>query len=379
MLSIQKHKYSGLYSAILGLGLLLGAPAHASIEADGSSAVVFVYQRVGEDSMPTSSISVEKFREHIRELTTGGYRVLPLGDLVDAVKNGADLPHKTVALTFDGAYSSTLANAVPLLEEAKLPFTVFFASDMVDGGAPSRMTWAQLRDLRKSKRVTLGILPSSYAHMAGLAPEASAGIVNKALARYKEEFGEDPQFFAWPYGEYSAALKKQLGGYAFKAAFGEHSGVVHAKADFLSLPRFIMTDNYGDLDRFRLTANALPLPVSDIIPDDMAVRDNPPLIGFTITPELPDLSRLSCFASGIGKLDILKPGGGRVEIRLKEPLDDRRTRINCTLPDDTVIPGEPPSWRWFGLTLIAPDHPDGDAEGDDAGGGEEENGGIGDE
>ena len=74
-----------------------------------------------------------------------------------------------------------------------------------------------------------------------------------------------------------------------------------------------------------------------------------------MAPELSDLSRLSCFISGIGKAGIFKPGGNRVEIRLEEPLQERRTRINCTMPDDTIIPGEPQSWRWFGMQLVADD------------------------
>ncbi|HEX2752263.1 MAG TPA: hypothetical protein VHP34_03990, partial [Alphaproteobacteria bacterium] len=133
------------------------------------------------------------------------------------------------------------------------------------------------------------------------------------------------------------------------------SGVMHAESDFMALPRFIMTDIYGDIDRFRLTANALPLPVADVMPDDMVMADNPPMIGFTVSPEIKDLDRLSCFISGLGKAALVKPGGNRVEIRLDEPLVDRRTRVNCTIPDDTIIPGQPQSWRWFGMQLVNKD------------------------
>ncbi len=336
------------------MALLLSAPAHAAIEADKASAVIFVYQRVGEDSIPQSSIATDTFKEHVKELKTGGYNVMPLGKIVDKLKDGDSLPPKTVAITFEGGYLSTFNNAVPVLEEADLPYTVFFASDMADGTNPSHMTWAQLKSLRKKKGVTLGILPSAYAHLAGMEAAQSSALINKAATRYKENFGEDPEFFAYPYGEYSSALKKQVAGYNFKAAFGQHSGVAYAKSDFNALPRFTMTDAFGDLERFQLTARALPLPVGDVTPEDMLLKDNPPMIGFTVTQEIPSLGKLSCFLSGAGKADVTRPGGGRVEIRLPEPLDVRRTRVNCTLPDDTIVPGEPQSWRWFGMLLIAP-------------------------
>ena len=356
MLTIQKHKCAALYSAILGLGLLL-APVHATYaaESDRAGAVIFVYQRIGDDSLPQGSISLDQFKEHIKELKTGGYNVLPLPKIIDALKGGDTLPQKTVGITFEGAYTTTLSAAVPLLDEAEIPYTVFYASDMAEGGSPSHMTWKQLKDLKKDKFATLGILPSAYAHMVGQADAANAALINKAIAKYKEQFEEDPQFFAYPYGEYSAALKKQLATYPFRAAFGQQSGVVHAKSDFMALPRFTMTENYGDLERFQLTASALPLPVSDIIPDDTIIKVNPPVIGFTVAPEISNLSKLSCFISGVGKAPLDKLAGGRVEIRLKDPLDDRRTRVNCTIPDDTIIPGQGQSWRWFGMLLIAPD------------------------
>lgn len=331
---------------------LFAAPAAASIEADGSAAVVFAYQRVGEDTMPQSSISVEQFKEHIRELKSEGYSVLPLQQVIGAIKNGDTLPHKAVALTFDGAYLSTRSNALALLDEAEFPYTVFFSSDMADGSNPAHMTWDQLKALKNNKRASLGILPSAYAHMVGQTPEQNAAIINKAVSKYREVFGEEPAFFAWPYGEYSSALKKQIEGYKFGAAFGQQSGVLYKGADFLALPRFTMTDNFGGLDRFRLTASALPFPVSGITPEDTALTQNPPMIGFTVAPEIKDLSKLSCFVSGIGKVGIMKPGGNRVEIRVETPFTDRRTRINCTLPDDTVIPGETPGWRWLGMLLV---------------------------
>jgi len=360
MLSIQKHKYSYLYrnlcGAVLGLGMMFSGPlAHASINVDRSSAVVFLYQRIGEDSLPQSSISIDQFKEHIKELTTDGYTVLPLAEIVRALKNGDTLPQKTVALTIEGAWISTLQNALPLLEEAKLPFTLFIATDNADGTQPNHMDWKQLKSLKRNKLVDLGIMPAAYVHMTDYSAEENAALINRAVTAYKENIGEEPAFFAYPYGEYSKAIRAQVASYPFMAGFAQQSGVMHAESDFTALPRFIMTDIYGDIDRFRLTANALPLPVADVIPDDMVMAENPPMIGFTVSPEIKDLAPLSCFISGLGKIEMMKPGGNRVEIRLDEPLVDRRTRVNCTIPDDTIIPGQPQSWRWFGMQMVNKD------------------------
>jgi peptidoglycan/xylan/chitin deacetylase (PgdA/CDA1 family) len=358
----RQRYFRGLFPALgaLPLAVILALSPARAAEAPApaprpSSAVVFAYQRIGDDSVPQGSISVDQFKEHIRELKTGGYTVLPLGKIVDALKTGGTLPEKTVGISFDGAYASTLAAAVPLLDEAEMPFTVFFATDNAEGGVPSHMGWKQLKDLKKDKLASFGLLPSAYAHMISQTPAQNAALLNKAVGRYREELEEDPQFFAYPYGEYTPETLKQLAGYPFKAAFGQQSGVIHAKSDFLALPRFTMTDDFGGLDRFQLTARALPLPVTDVIPESMVIKDNPPMIGFTVTPDIPDISKLSCFISDVGKTTLARPGGGRVEIRLKEPLDERRTRVNCTMPDPA---SHPPAWRWFGMLLIAPTYED---------------------
>jgi peptidoglycan/xylan/chitin deacetylase (PgdA/CDA1 family) len=360
-LSIQKHKTGILYSAIFAALCLCAATATAATTAsDSRSAVIFVYQRVGEDTPSRGGISTAQFQEHIEALKNGGFSVLPLPVIVDALKNGTDLPAHAVALTFDGGWKSTLQNAIPLLNKANMPYTVFFASDMPDSDNATHMSWRDLKKLKKNKLATLGILPASYVHMADLGADDNAAYINKAVSRYRAEYGEDPAYFAYPYGEYSAAVEQQVSTYPFKAAFGQQSGVSYAGQDMLALPRFIMTDTYGDIDRFLLTAGALPLPVSDMTPADMMVRAdaNPPAIGFTVTPELQNLSGLDCFASGIGKLELKKPDTHRIEIRLAAPLQDKRTRINCTMQDDTVIPGQAQAWRWMGMLLTLPGNTD---------------------
>jgi peptidoglycan/xylan/chitin deacetylase (PgdA/CDA1 family) len=349
--------------AIMAAACLLYGPDMARAEApqDASTAVVLVYQRIGEDSVPEGNLSLDRFREHISELQSGGYHVLPLPEVVDALKAGRALPEKSVAITFEGAYLPTINTAGALLREANFPFAVFFSSDQADAASPNHMNFDQLKSLKKDKLVTLGILPSAYAHMTANGPDENAALINKAVSRYRDVFGEDPAFFAWPYGEYSVALKKGLADYHFAAAFGQQSGAAFAGSDMLALPRFTMTDDFGDLDHFRLTAGALPLPVSDVVPEDPgAATQNPPVIGFTVAPEIKDISRLSCFVSDIGKAAVARPGGNRVEIRLSAPLQDRRTRVNCTLPANDT------RWRWFGMMLVRPGVQDDDGARTDA-------------
>lgn len=307
--------------------------------------------------MPHASLSVEQFTAQMAELKRGSHVIKPLSEVITALRAGEPLPHKTVVLTFDGAYRSTFEKALPLLDQEGIPYTVFFSSDNIDNRAANTLSWGDLRTLAKKKNVEIGVMPAYYAHMIGSNMAANTASINKAIGRYREELGSEPAYFAWPYGEYSLPLKKKLAEYPFTAAFTYHAGVAHTKSDMLALPRFIMNDLVGDTERFKQTASALPLPVADVSPEDPVLKANPPMIGFSVLPEVTSLAKLACFVSNQGKVKVDRVGN-RVELRPEKPFTARRTRINCTLPDSVEIPGEDTHWRWFGLVYIDPEYGD---------------------
>lgn len=71
--------------------LLVALPALA-----GNSAVIFMYHRFGEDTYPSTSISIAQFEAHIAELKSGGYHVMALPDIVRSLKDGTALPDRAI-------------------------------------------------------------------------------------------------------------------------------------------------------------------------------------------------------------------------------------------------------------------------------------------
>jgi len=136
----------------------------------------------------------------------------------------------------------------------------------------------------------------------------------------------------------------------FMAAFGQHSGIMHKSVHPYEFPRFAFNEDYGDLNRLKLAINALPIPASDVTPESMVLEENPPLGGFTVAEGVEPLSRLSCFASQMGKVETIILGR-RVEIRLPQPITGNRGRINCTMPyiDNGQDTGR---WRWLGRQFL---------------------------
>ena len=347
-----------LFSCILCITVLCPAQsplAQTTVNADDHAAVIFVYNRIGEDQYPDTNIRKEQFENHVKELTDGTYNPVSLPALIESVKNGNTLPERTIAISFDGGHHSVLDHAAPLLLDNDIPFTVFVATDLIDRNSPQYMNWDDLRRLAKNKLVTIGLHPAAYMRLADENTETMARQINKARARYREELGSEATLFAYPFGEYSTAYRDFIEQQKFIAAFGQQSSVAYSESDIYALPRFSMTDSYGSLDRFRMTANALPLPLTDITPADPQLDTNAPSIGFTIEKDLTgSIDRLSCFASNQSRLTKEIVNDTRIELRLDRPFDSERVRINCTMPGPAGEEDEEPRWRWFGMLMTAP-------------------------
>lgn len=331
--------------------------AETVLPQDRTSAVVLAYHRIDEEEFPATNIQDEQFESHIRELTSGGYNIMALPDIVSALKNDSGLPPYTVALTFDGGHRSILDTAIPLLLKQNIPFTLFIAPDQLERENSPYMDWDDLKKLAKNKLVTIGLHPIRYERLTDQPAEEIRRQINSARARLRDMLGVETPLFAYPFGEYSSAYRDIVANARFDAAFGQQSGVVYAGSDMFALPRFSMTESYAGLSRFRMIAAALPLPVTDVEPRDPHLDNLRPNIGFTVTPELAGkIKNMSCFVSGQGKPHIQYAGNNRVELRLERDFEEERVRVNCTLPIAAPSPSEEEEeiWRWFGLLMTAP-------------------------
>lgn len=319
-----------------------GAGFGAARAAD--SAVVITYHRFGENAHPSTNIRLEQFEAQIEELASGPYTVLPLPAVVEALKTGKPLPDRAVAITIDDAYRSVFTEAWPRLRAAGLPFTLFVLTDPVTRGLPNYMTWDQVRALRDGG-VTIGAHTDTHLHMADATAATNRADIARSTTLFRQELGEEPVLFAYPYGETSGGVERVVREAGYAAAFGQQSGAVRRGQPLFYLPRFPINEALGGPSRFRLVVNSLPLPVRAAVPEDPLVLPgaNPPAVAFSVEPSAGSLATLACYRSRIGKTPIERRANRRVEIRLEKPFRPGHTRLNCTQP------GPSGRWRWFGM------------------------------
>jgi poly-beta-1,6-N-acetyl-D-glucosamine N-deacetylase len=327
--------------AVLGAGAFV-LSLEIPVALAGDSAVVFMYHRFGENKFPSTNIKLSQFEAHLAELKSGPYTVLPVPEIIARLKEKRSLPDRAIGITVDDAYQSFYKKAWPRLKKAGFPVTLFVSTDAADRKLSGYMTWDQIREVAAAG-VTIGHHTVHHQHLPRKDMNSNMWEIRNARARFKKELGKSPSLFAYPYGESSQALEKLAKSSGFVAAFGQHSGVAHTSSNFFYLPRFALSENYGSLSRFKLGANALALPVTDITPVDSLIGTmNPPAMGFTVLPNFPGPKHLACYISRIGKVKLERLGGIRIEIRSGKPFPRGRTRLNCTAR------GKGNRWYWLG-------------------------------
>jgi peptidoglycan/xylan/chitin deacetylase (PgdA/CDA1 family) len=323
----------------------VGPPPTGAAQGTASpTAVVLMYHRFGEGNYPATNIRLEQLDAHIVHLKDGGFSVLPLEQIVDALKARAPLPPRAVAITVDDAYKSVVSEALPRFKRADFPFTVFVATEAVDKGYLDIMTWADVRRL-KAEGVTIGAHSHAHPHFPALSAAAVAADLTLMQQRFEAELGSVPRLFAYPYGEAGREDIDLVAAQGFAAAFGQNSGPVYPEADLHLLPRFALNENFGAMDRFRLVTDTRPLKAIDLDPRDPVLRLNPPRLGFTVLDPPSGLATLSCFGPRGERLSV-SVTQARVSIAPGERFPAGRARVNCTLRAQG-------QWYWFGQEFLA--------------------------
>ena len=304
-----------------------------------------MYHRFGDSRYPSTNIKKEQFLKHINELLNPKYNVINIERALLAINNIKPVKDRSVVITIDDAYSSVYKYAWPIFKKYNLPFTLFVSTDVIDNKTPGYMSWEEIRTLR-DHGVTIGSQTKSHPHMFKLSKKKIKEELSFSNKRFIDEIGSAPKIFAYPYGEYNLEVLDQVRLHGFVAAFGQHSGVAHKSLGLYELPRFAMNEKYGNMDRFLLAVNALPMPIFDLSPKNPVISRNPPSYGFTLSNKIEPKNAIRCFANNGLKAETKRLGRNRIEIRLNGPFLKGRGRINCTMA------GNENRWRWLGRQFI---------------------------
>lgn len=110
------------------------------------SLLVLMYHRVFTKDdprwhieQPGMVVSVDAFKMHL-EVIKQHFEPVRLGDWIRSSLEGATVPERACAVTFDDGWRDNFDNAYPLLRQAGVPATIFLVSDLV---GTNHMFWPE--------------------------------------------------------------------------------------------------------------------------------------------------------------------------------------------------------------------------------------------
>ena len=312
--------------------VLIIAPTQAS--------VILQYHHVSDSTPSSTSISPAQFEQHMQYLADNGFAVVPLSDIVNAIKQQQTLKDKTVAITFDDAYLDILTNGKPILDRFGYPYTVFVNAGPVERQQKNYLSWQQLKQMADDGAI---IANHGYEHDS-LTRTPKAMDEGKWLAEYehslerseqliKRHTGKSWRYFAYPYGEFTPQIQQWLKQNNY-TGFSQQSGAVGLATDLTIVPRFPASQPYDKLAGLRDKLNSLPFTMllngknAETTFNYQQVKS----VTFDVISDDFHQKQLNCYISGLGKQKVNWLSDNQFSIEFSGDLPVGRVRCNCTAP-----------------------------------------------
>ena len=300
-----------------------------------------MYHRFNEIKYPSTNIKMNVFKEHMKIITNSKYEFLNPNEFENKFKTSKS--NKEILLTIDDGFESFYLEAWPFLKENNIPFILFVSTEAV--GKRGYMTWDQIREVESENFSLIGHHSHSHEYLIDDGENNFILDIAKANVIFQKELGYIPNFFSYPFGEYSKFMRDYISK-NFKFAFGQHSGVIDLNKNKFELPRFPINEKYGELKRFKSIINYYPLEYKNLYPDEkqLSTNNNPPNFKVEFFKEQKNLRNITCYSNEGDKWAKSKTNFSNqiLSIEFREPFKPRRGRINCSLNDNG-------KWRWFGV------------------------------
>jgi len=302
------------------------------------AAVILQYHHVSDTTPKSTSITPAQFEVHLKYLQEHSFNVVPLSQIMEKISKQQPLKDKTVAITFDDAYTDVLNQAKPLLDQFNYPYTIFVNPSIINRKSPHYLSWTQLKTLADEdviianhgfKHDSMTRISDNLTQTQWLTKQTE--LLLKAEELIKEKTGQSWHYFAYPYGEYSPAIQRWAKDNNF-IAFSQQSGAVGLHTDLTSVPRFPASIPYDKISGLRDKLNSLPFNIQ--LQDEQAetIFEHKQATSITFNIETDDFykSGLNCYISGLGKQKIKWQGDNSFTINFNGDLPTGRVRCNCT-------------------------------------------------
>jgi peptidoglycan/xylan/chitin deacetylase (PgdA/CDA1 family) len=188
----------------------------------GNGFGILMYHRVVDRprgvETPTVNVTPGRLRRQLSGLVSAGYEAWPLGKALEAYTASRPIPANVFVVTFDDGYENNLTVALPILEELRVPATIFLATAFLDSDRPfpfdnwsmagsprvAPESWrplstAQCRELAAHELIELGAHTHTHGAFAGRVDDFRRDLATN-MEILRDRFGVSRPTFSFPFG-----------------------------------------------------------------------------------------------------------------------------------------------------------------------------------
>jgi peptidoglycan/xylan/chitin deacetylase (PgdA/CDA1 family) len=159
---------------------------------------ILLYHRIAVSPIDSQYyVPPNKFEEQMKLLHDWDYTVISTETLVDAIKEGADLPPRPVIITFDDGDISVYERAFPILQKYGLTGVVYIVGNYMD--TDGYMSADQIKEL-VAAGWEVGSHSRSHRDLRKLDPAVQRAEVVEARKVLQKATGSPVLTFAYPFG-----------------------------------------------------------------------------------------------------------------------------------------------------------------------------------
>lgn len=195
------------------------------------------------------------------------YHIIPLRTLVEKIRRREDVPHMSVAITFDDGYRDNFLVAAPILQKYGASATFFVTSDYIgtervfpwDNESKQKhpiMTWDDVRGLVQMG-FEIGCHTANHYNLSDIGKDVAAYEILESKKRIEAEINSNVTLFAYPFGgknHISSECMQAVKEAGFDCCCHGYGGKISVDSDLYDLPRVpaypSMNELLMDIDGF---------------------------------------------------------------------------------------------------------------------------------
>lgn len=180
------------------------------------TAPILLYHHIA-DSQEESRyyISPQVFQEQMQTLKRLGYTSIPVSLIVKAITEGANLPPRPVAISFDDGDLDVYQNAFPVMQELGYMGNFYLVGNSV--GGESIVSESQVKEMIKAG---WEIGSHSMTHTDLTQSNDLSSEIYQSKARLKDKFKVPVDIFAYPFGSVNPSIFGRVIEWGYKGAVG---------------------------------------------------------------------------------------------------------------------------------------------------------------